>query len=488
MAFAITQNCCNDASCLSVCPVNCIHPTPDEPDFGKTDLLHIDPRACIDCGACADACPVEAITRVSRLTPEQAIYADVNAAYYENHPGEHVWDAPKFPPPSIRNLGELQVAIVGTGPAACYAAQALLRTADAKVTFFDRLPLPGGLARFGVAPDHTGTRRIGEHFRALFTHPRVTMRLGVEVGKDVGHAELAERYDSVVYAVGADVDRTWDLPGTELSGSVSARTLVGWYTGHPDVPADAVDLDGVERVVIVGNGNVALDAARILTADPEDLAGSEIASHALRALRTSVIREVVVCARRGPEHAAFTRSECQALVTRPGVSVVVAGEDDRASTIDALPITAPASALKGAASVSLGSEPGPGERRIVFAFGQIPVALDGPGRVTAVDLGAGVSIDAQLVLRAIGYQGSALPGVPFDDVRGTFDNIAGRVTGLDRTYVVGWAKRGANGGIGDNRADAEETVHHLVNDALARPVVGAATRRLDRVRNRNRST
>ena len=159
MAFVITQSCCNDASCLSVCPVNCIHPTPDEPDFGKTDLLHVDPRACIDCGACADVCPVDAIAQETRLSPAQAGYAEINAAYFEGRPVAPVWDAPRFPPVGLGAVRGRSVAVVGSGPAACYAAQALLRTANVRVTMLERLPLPGGLARFGVAPDHLADRK-----------------------------------------------------------------------------------------------------------------------------------------------------------------------------------------------------------------------------------------------------------------------------------------------------------------------------------------
>ncbi len=486
MAFAITQNCCNDASCLSVCPVNCIHPTPDEPDFGTTESLYIDPRTCIDCGACADACPVDAITRVSRLPEDQAIYAEINADYYRDRPAVAEWSAPKFPPAAVNSLPAFDVAIVGTGPAACYTAQALLPVPSARVTFYDRLQAPGGLARFGVAPDHTGTRRIGEHFRSLFVHPRVTMKLGVDVGSTapagISHDAVSRAHDCVVYAVGADTDRPLDVPGIDLAGSISARTLVGWYTGHPDVPADAIDLTGVRNVTIIGNGNVALDAARILTADPDTLAATDIAPHALTALRASTVEQVVVAARRGPEHAAFTRSECQALVTRRGVEVAVAGPDGTAEAIAALPVSVPASALQGAAWVDLagGAVSSGADRRIVFSFGRAPVRLSGHERVDTVHLDGGganngdVAVHSDLVLLAIGYRGRPSPGLPFDTEKGAVRNVDGRVTGDDGDivpgrYVVGWAKRGATGGIGDNKVDAEQTVDALLEDIAAAP-------------------
>lgn len=471
MAFAITQNCCNDASCLSVCPVNCIHPTPDEPDFGKTELLYIDPRSCIDCGACADACPVDAITRVSRLTEDQAVYADINADYYRDRPTVATWDAPKFPPSSINDLPSFDVAIVGTGPAASYTAQALLRVPGSRITFYDKLAVAGGLARFGVAPDHIGTRKIGEHFRSLFVHPRVTVKLGVEVGVDISHDELKRKFDAVVYAVGADSDRPLDIPGTDLTGFLSARTFVGWYTGHPDVPANAIDLTGVRRVTIIGNGNVALDAARILTADPDALEGTEISRHALDALRKSAVSEVVIAARRGPEFAAFTRSECQALVSRGDVEVVVSGSPELLSGIDELPISASASALRGAPSADAGQTT---QRRIVFSFASAPVRVNGTSRVESVDFEGGVTVDSDLVLLAIGYRGTPSAGLPFDIDRGAIRNVGGRVTRDDGTpvagrYVVGWAKRGATGGIGDNKVDAEQTVAALLDDIATHP-------------------
>ncbi|MBY6365517.1 FAD-dependent oxidoreductase [Rhodococcoides corynebacterioides] len=485
MAFAITQNCCNDASCLSVCPVNCIHPTPDEPDFGTTDLLYIDPRSCIDCGACADACPVDAITRVSRLTPEQQVYADLNADYYRDRPVDNAWGAPRFPLPNIADVSLGSVAVIGTGPAACYAATAILRQTDARVTFYERLAVPGGLARFGVAPDHTGTRRIGEHFRPLFDHPRVTVRTGVNVGADVDVDDLRAAHDAVVVAVGADRDRTLPWVRSDSGGVApfSARTLVGWYTGHPGVPADAVDLTGVRRVVVIGNGNVALDAARILTADPNALAATEIAPHALAALRAAEVAEVVVVARRGPEHAAFTRPECQALVSRAEVPVVIAGPG-AAEAAAALPFSASASPLAGVPEVTLSDLSGPAGtgRRIVFAFGVDPAALrraDGALEMTATTADRGsVTLRADLVLQAVGYRGAPLGGLPFDEDRGTVRNVDGRVvrddgTAVPRTYVVGWAKRGATGGIGDNKADAEATVEAMLADAVHAGTAGA---------------
>ncbi|GAA1402973.1 FAD-dependent oxidoreductase [Kitasatospora putterlickiae] len=493
MAYAITRTCCNDASCVSVCPVNCIHPTPDEPDFGRTDMLYIDPAACIDCGACADACPVDAVFPVDRLTGPDAVYAELNRDRYRDHPADHAWGAPVFPRslPTGLDLGSgpLRVAIVGTGPSASYTAQALLRSTGAEVTMIDRLPVTGGLLRYGVAPDHQSTKRIAESFASVFHDPRLRVHLNVEVGTDLGHAELAAHHHAVVYAVGAAADRRLGVPGEDLPGSLPATTFVRWYNAEPTVPADAVALSGgpgpgAERAVVIGNGNVAVDVARILLTDPDRLAATDIADHALAALRGSAVREVVLVARRGPEHAAWSAPEFLALTQLPGVDVVV---DDHPEA-DAVPLLAglPRERLDGAAP------PRPG-RRIVLRFHAAPTELLGDersGRVTAVRLaGAGDLLRAALVVRSIGHRGVPVPGLPFDDATGTVPHLGGRVldpaTGrpLPGGYLVGWAKRGPSGGIGANRACAEETVHALLDDAVAGalPVPAAGRKAFDRL-------
>ncbi|MCO7219437.1 FAD-dependent oxidoreductase [Klenkia sp. PcliD-1-E] len=476
MAFAITQNCCSDASCVSVCPVNCIHPTPDEPDFGRTETLYVDPATCIDCGACADACPVDAIAPTWLLRPDQQVFAQVNADWFTrpDAPAAPLWDAPRFPTVDLSAIGRLEVAIVGTGPAAVYAAQSTLRATEARVTFLERLATPGGLARWGVAPDHPGTRRVLAHTDAVLHHPRVTLRTGVEVGRDVTPAELSRRYDAVLYATGAAGDRALDVPGDDLPGSVSAREVVHWYTGHPE--AVPVDLSRVRRVVVVGTGNVALDVARMLSSDPDRLAGTATSPAALAALRTSGLREVLVVGRRGPGEAACSSSELRALTHLPGVRTVLSG-------------TAPDDAPPGSKAElfaaldryddDLAGPPAAG-RRIVFAFGRSTRALVGQDRVRGVVLGSSggdVTVPAELVVRAIGHRGTQLPGLPFDAESGRVPHEAGRVVGAPAgTYVVGWAKRGPSGGIGANRPDAEETVGSLLADAAA-GVIGRPSRR-----------
>ncbi|OZM71127.1 ferredoxin-NADP reductase [Amycolatopsis antarctica] len=482
MAFAITQTCCNDASCVAVCPVNCIHPTPDEPDFGTTDMLYIDPRSCIDCSACVDACPVDAIFPVDVLSGPLRSYAEVNAAYYADRgpsaarpagsPNFHAWTPPVFDRSIPSDFEPLNVAVVGTGPAGMYAVEDLLLHTNCRVTLIDRLDTAGGLVRYGVAPDHASTKKIGDTFARFHNHPRLRMRLGVEVGTDVTVDELSARHDAVIYAVGAASARRLGIPGEDLSGSIAATTAVAWYNGHPDVPADAVDLSA-ERVVVVGNGNVALDVARILTTDPAALADTAIARGPLADLFASKVREVVVLGRRGPDAAAYTRPELVALTERPGVRLVVDDHDpDIGSTIRAAEPTAKAGLLHGLPheSVDWSVPPGHGSRRIVLRFNSAPLEFTGESRVRGLrvtGVRGDVEIPAGQVISAVGYRGTPLPGLPFDETTGTIRHSGGRIDHLPGGYVVGWIKRGPSGGIGANRACARETVGALIEDAVA---------------------
>ncbi|MFF3290567.1 FAD-dependent oxidoreductase [Streptomyces sp. NPDC003023] len=502
MTYAITQTCCSDATCVAVCPVNCIHPTPEERAFGSTEMLYIDPRSCIDCGACADACPVDAVLPVDSLSPSQQEYAGINAAYFEDKapepvddsPNFHAWGEPAFRRTLPSDFAPIRVAVVGTGPAGMYAAQDLLLHTNAEVTLVDRLPVAGGLVRYGVAPDHPGTKKVGETFARFHAHPRVRMHLGIEVGRDISPEELAAHHDAVVYAVGASNGRRLGVPGEDLSGSISATEFVAWYNAHPDVAPDAFDLSA-ERVVVVGNGNVALDVARILVCDPDTLARTDIADHALAALRAGKVREVVLLGRRGPEDAAYTRSELLALRHLSGVELVVDDHDPRIGrSIDAAGPGDKAADLRGiirrTPDWSLPPTPG---RRIVFRFHSASEEVLGDDGVRAVRTTGPTGardISAGMLLRAVGYQGVPIPGLPFDEATGTVPHEAGRVTGRTGTYVVGWIKRGPSGGIGANRTCAAETVGSLLADAVAGTLPAPsrpekAFRRLVRSRNRH---
>ncbi|MEV0062110.1 FAD-dependent oxidoreductase [Nocardia sp. NPDC050718] len=490
MAFVITQRCCNDASCVVECPVDCIRPRPDEPAFATAEILHIDPDTCIDCGACVEACPVDAIFGADELPPALARYADINAAYFERNPLDTAIAAAPNPIRVPRESATLRVAVVGTGPAACYAAEQLLGRGRVEIDMFDRLPAPWGLARYGVAPDHPETRGVTDMFNAAFKRDAVRMHLNVDIGRDVTHDELLAHFHAVIYAVGAAGDRRLGIPGEDLAGSYSATEFVAWYNGHPDFADRRFDLSG-ERAVIVGNGNVALDIARVLTADPATLGRTDIADHALEALRHSNIREVVLLGRRGLPHAAFTGPEFLALAELD-VDVVIdpADIDDDVAAVLADPSTDPALRLKLTLAGEYARQTGAGDRkRIVFRFLVSPAEVSGADSVAAVrivhnelrasaDGATAVATDrtevvpTSLILRAVGYRGNPIPDVPFDSAAGVIPHRRGRVVDaadsvVPGVYTAGWIKRGARGVIGTNRGDAEETVTGLIEDFLA---------------------
>ena len=472
MPYVVTLSCCSDASCVIACPVNCIHPAPGEPGFTEAEMLYVDPSACVDCGACTTACPVDALKPHTKLTADELPFIELNRLYYAENP--HADRAPLAVVPKRRALptANIRVAVVGSGPAGLYAADELLKHPGVTVDVYDRLPTPYGLARAGVAPDHQHTKQVSKLFAAIEGQPGFRYRLGVEVGVDVSDTELAERYHGVVYAVGASADKPLGIPGEELLGSVAATTAVGWYNGHPDHQDAFVDLGG-ERVVIVGNGNVALDVARVLTADPAALAGTDIADLPLATLRGSRVQEVVVLGRRGPAEAAFTLPELVGLAGLSDVDVVV---DDAGAGFDL-------TTAKGRLLAEIAGRPTiAGRRRIVLRFCAAPVRVLGEesvsgvevertrlevvdGRTVAVGTGETEVIDAQMLLRSVGYRGLPVPGLPFDHVTGTVPNTAGRVEpGL---YVAGWIKRGATGFIGTNKSCSEQTVAALLDDLAA---------------------
>lgn len=476
MPHVITQSCCSDGSCVYACPVNCIHPSPDEPGFASAEMLYIDPVACVDCGACVTACPVGAIAPDTKLTEDQLPFIPLNAAYYPPLPAGHKLPptsklAPVIPAPAVhRGSRPLTVAVVGSGPAAMYAADELLTQRGVRVNVFEKLPTPYGLVRAGVAPDHQNTMRITRLFDTIADERGFTFYLNVEVGKHLSHAELLEHHHAVLYAVGAPDDRRLAIQGVDLPGVVTATEVVAWYNGHPDQAGMAVPLDH-ERVVIVGNGNVALDVARVLTADPDHLARTDIADHALAALRGSRVREVVVTARRGPLHCAFTLPELIGLTE--AADVVLDGVDHNLVQRDLETATDPLTRSKleilaklGDAGVSVGPLSRP---RIRLAFQLTPARISGRGRAEGIEFdrtGTDVTerIEAGLVLTSIGYRGRAIRDLPFDDVTAVVPNERGRVVGAPGSYVAGWIKRGPTGFIGTNKSCAMQTVHELVAD------------------------
>ncbi|AZG47691.1 FAD-dependent oxidoreductase [Gordonia insulae] len=487
MAYVVTQNCCNDATCVAVCPVDCIHPTPAEREYKRTEMLYIDPDTCIDCGACSDVCPVDAIVPGDEIAPDIDFYRELNAEYFRHHPretplGAHVQPLPLTVATSgVADPPPLRVAIVGSGPSAFYAAEELLARRDiaAEITMFEKLPVAGGLVRFGVAPDHWHTKTVDRVFDRTARREGFTFHLGVEVGRDVTVDELMTHHHAVIHASGAAGDRRLGVPGENLSGSHAAREMVAWYNGHPDHADHTFDLTG-HRAVVVGNGNVALDVARILVSDPESLRSTDIADHALSALVDNRIEEVVVLGRRGPEHAACTTPELLALGSLPGIDVLVDGP---------LHVGMDAPMKMRILADYAGRTPTPGNRRIVLRFGCKPEEVVGVEHVESLivadtDTGVTEKIVCGLVLRAIGYRGTPIAGLPFDDEAFTVGNVAGRVVVPETSepvvgqYVAGWIKRGATGVIGTNRYCAAETVESLLDDhragRLAAPTASSA--------------
>lgn len=473
MPYVVTQSCCSDASCVIACPVNCIHPAPGEPGFGEAEMVYVDPSACVDCGACATACPVDALKPHTKLTDAELPFVELNRLYFQTEP--HAERTPLALTPPVRTVArEIRVAVVGSGPAGMYAADELLKHAGVSVDVFDRLPTPYGLVRAGVAPDHQHTKQVTRLFAAIEGQPGFRYQLNVEVGAGgsgggITHQDLAARYEGVIYAVGASTDRTLEIEGEDLVGSTSATDVVAWYNGHPDYQDTPVDL-GSDRVVIVGNGNVALDVARILTADPDSLLPTDIAALPLATLRGSRVSEVVVLGRRGPAQAAFTVPELIGLAGLSGVDVLVdnGGEE----------IVADSEKTRLLAELAT-RVPTPGRRRIVLRFRTAPVRIVGEESVEAIEVvrtrlvevdGVPTAaptdevevIETSMVLRSIGYRGNPIDGMPFDERTGTVPNDGGRVR--PGTYVAGWIKRGPNGFIGTNKTCSEQTVAALLDD------------------------
>ena len=478
MPHVITQSCCSDGSCVYACPVNCIHPSPDEPGFATAEMLYIDPAACVDCGACVSACPVGAIAADTRLEPDQLPFVELNAAFYPKPDGKlpptsklaPVIEAPRVHP---RAGGPLTVAIVGSGPAAMYAADELLTQQGVRVNVFERLPTPYGLVRAGVAPDHQSTKRVTKLFDRIARLPGFSFYLNVEVGSDLTHGELLAHHHAVLYAVGAPDDRRLDIDGMGMPGTGTATEMVAWINGHPDFADLPVDL-GCERVVIVGNGNVALDVARILTTDPDLLARTDIANHALAALRRSAVTEVVIAARRGPAQSAFTLPELIGLTAACEVVLDAGVHDlvirDLATTRD--PLTRNKLELLS----KLGDASTPAARsRIRLAYRLTPERIVGDGCAEGIDFTVSGThevrrLDAGLVLTSIGYRGKPIRDLPFDESAAVVPNDGGRVvhprTGqpVRGSYVAGWIKRGPTGFIGTNKSCAAQTVRNLVAD------------------------
>jgi ferredoxin--NADP+ reductase len=379
----------------------------------------------------------------------------------------------------------IRAAIVGSGPSGFYAADQLIK-AGFEVDLYDALPTPFGLVRAGVAPDHPKIKSVTRMYEKTARDAAFRFFGGVRLGEDVTRAELLDRYHAVVYALGTATDNRLGIPGEDRPGSWAATEFVAWYNGHPDHADDAFDLHG-GRAVVIGNGNVAIDVARMLVLHPDELAPTDTADHALDAFAVATVEEVVLLGRRGPAEASFTNPELRELGELARADVIVdpaqlegVAEPDDTTRRRNLEI------LREYAR----REPTGKSHRIELRFLRSPVEIlgegdDGPvtgvrlainrletsddGRVRAVPTGEEEILECGLVLRSIGYRGRPVAGIPFDERRGLIRNAGGRVCGEDGLpcrgeYAVGWIKRGPSGVIGTNKKDAADTVARIVED------------------------
>lgn len=372
------------------------------------------------------------------------------------------------------------IAVIGSGPAGFYTAEACLKTfgADVRVDLIDRLPVPYGLIRSGVAPDHQSIKAVTQRYEGVANGAAVRFFGNVTVGQNVSVEELRGLYDAVVVATGAPADRPLGIPGADLPGVIGSAAFVGWYNGHLDHAALNPPLAG-DTVAIVGNGNVALDVARILAKTGEELAGSDIVGHALDLLEGSRVRRILICGRRGPHQIAMTPKELGELGRLARATPHVDPADLPPATDDAAldPGQRKSVALlRGFAAT--GADPAK-PVTIDFRFFASPVAIIGDTRVEAIRLertrldpggdahatGEAIDIPCSMVVSCIGYRGITIPGLPYDDKRGRFTNEAGRIGGIgSRLYCAGWARRGPSGTIGTNRPDGFQIVEEIAID------------------------
>src|SRR3954453_19653078 len=388
----------------------------------------------------------------------------------------------------------VRVAVVGAGPAGFYAAGHLLDAGrPVSVDLFDRLPTPFGLVRAGVAPDHPKIKSVVRVYEKTAKKEGFRFFGGIELGRDLHRTDLLERYHAVVYAIGAATDRRLGIPGEDLEGSEAATRFVGWYNGHPDFVDAEFDLD-VERVVVVGNGNVAIDCARMLALSLDELRATDTADYAIEPLASDSVKEIVILGRRGPAQAAFTNPELLELGELEQADVIVDPADLELDEASQAWLDSDESDKTSRENVRIlreysQREPAGKPKRIVLRFLTSPVELQGDERVERIVVernrleprddgslaarptGERETLGCGLVLRSIGYKGIAIPEVPFDERRGTIPNVAGRVLDGEHhvtgEYVTGWIRRGPSGVIGTNKKDGQEAASSLLEDAEA---------------------
>lgn len=389
-----------------------------------------------------------------------------------------------------------RIAIIGSGPAGFYTAEHLLKSEDAtcEVDIFDRLPTPYGLVRAGVAPDHPKIKSVTRVYERTAARDGFRYFGAVEIGKDITLEDLKQRYHAIVLAYGTSTDRKLGIPGEDLPGSHAATEFVNWYNAHPDFADREFDLSA-KRAVVIGNGNVAADVARMLALTKAELSETDTADHAIEALPSSELEEIVVLGRRGPAQAAFTNPELRELSEMVEADLIIDPAEAELDPASRDSLDSDDGDPTNRRNVEMieefaGRQPEGKPKRIVLRFCASPVEIQGDGkveklviakneltsdghRISAKDTGEREEIECGLIFRSIGYRGVPMEGVPFDEERGTISNDGGRVTEVDSgeqvpgLYTVGWIKRGPSGVIGTNKKDAQETADNLVADIVA---------------------
>ncbi|OGX33503.1 MAG: NADP oxidoreductase [Omnitrophica WOR_2 bacterium RIFCSPHIGHO2_02_FULL_52_10] len=407
------------------------------------------------------------------------------------------------------NERPLRVAIVGSGPSGFYAAGALLKApVKVAVDMFDRLPVPYGLVRYGVAPDHPKIKNVTSVYKKTAELEGFSFLGNVNVGTDIEVSELKKYYDAVLFACGAETDRKLGIPGEDLKGSHTATEFVAWYNGHPDYRGRAFDLSG-KSAVIIGQGNVAMDVCRILSKTVDELKATDIACHALEALAESNIKEIHLIGRRGPVQAAFTPVEIREFGELADCHPVVDPKDLEVNQASQAELDAPDNAQRRKNYEILKSlsamQPGNKRKRLIVHFLKSPVELVGDkgvqkvileknkltgeaGKQKSAGTGEKEELKCDILFRSVGYRGIPIKGVPFHESSGVFPNDKGRITENGQVvpglYTTGWIKRGPSGVIGTNKPDSEETVASLLADAgTLTPCAQPDTRALTKILN-----